>query len=489
MMLMAADSEGGFKPPTRKHILEQETNVSKCLQSNTIYSGGGERRLQEDSSVSASLPKKLRVRNQSRISIIWRGVIQMFSLKPFAAKAYPVSGFSYHLFQAVPDLLQSRGFILPEEVWAYLDSVWPANTKEMALIKFHPSSTKGCSPYSMLYSYLNNRQRYGIVDSDQMEMFMVPLAAYQPVPSKLHPLGGPGLDPCHPSLLLGLILPKRPPTAPHPLPKTRRKSVTFKDDIEIQYIPVLSPADTHPMQPLQPLSLIEPLWGCNCPVAVIPEHKPLFSEELGSKMVHGGLCSLPQETAGGGTGQSLSDIILQLQCDPPCLEGQLGSRMLETLGAQLQQAGICADHNPQCIGNSLGLPPSETVFPNQCGVDGGHGANVLDASLLLRMLCPEAVPPAKASEAPSLLQIPSATPVAADSLMEEALSLIQYVTQLQPHTTPNQEPAMSLETPPVLSQALTGAEFPAVYQNDDNGYAHIQRFLSSLGGQTQSPAT
>lgn len=68
----------------------------------------------------------------------------------------------------------------------------PMFAQEMGVIRFHPSLPKGFDPYNTLYSYLNNKQRYGIVDSNQMEIFMVPLAAYQPVPSKLHAFGGPG---------------------------------------------------------------------------------------------------------------------------------------------------------------------------------------------------------------------------------------------------------------------------------------------------------
>uniref|UniRef100_A0A8C0QMU6 TFIIS central domain-containing protein n=1 Tax=Chelonoidis abingdonii TaxID=106734 RepID=A0A8C0QMU6_CHEAB len=98
------------------------------------------------------------------------------------------------LTKALPELIQSRGCILPEDVWDYLESIWPAEAKEMSMIRFCPAMTKDFSTYNMLYSYLNNKQRYGIVNSNQMEMFMVPLPAFQPIPAKFHPLGGPGMD-------------------------------------------------------------------------------------------------------------------------------------------------------------------------------------------------------------------------------------------------------------------------------------------------------
>lgn len=71
----------------------------------------------------------------------------------------------------------------------------------MGIIRFCPGSDRDPSSYNMLYSYLNNKQRYGIVDTSQVEMFMVPLAAFQPMPSKLHPLGGPGMVPGGKNLL------------------------------------------------------------------------------------------------------------------------------------------------------------------------------------------------------------------------------------------------------------------------------------------------
>ncbi|XP_077193569.1 SPOC domain-containing protein 1 isoform X2 [Paroedura picta] len=472
---MAAEDEGGFKPPTRKRILKQETNVSKCLQSNVVYSDGGERRLQEDSTVSPSFPKKpLQVGKQSRTSVIWKGLIQMFSLKQFAAEAYPVYGSG---FQGLPDLLQSKGCILPEDVWAYLDSIWPANIKETALIRFHPSLPKGRSPYNMLYSYLNNKQRYGIVAHNRMEMFMVPLAAYQPVPSKLHPMGGPGLDPCHPSLLLGLILPKRPPTGPDPLPKTKRKSMAFKDNIEIQYFPLSSEVDAHQIQPPQPLSLSDPLWGQDGLAAALPR-----------------LVSKVTQAAGGGPSQSFPDS-LQLQSGSLWIEGQLNNMTLETSGAQSQQSGICTNPGPLYLRDFFGLVlPSEIACPNHQGVDATHRAHLLDAS-------PETMLSAEAAETPFWPQIPGATPVAGDtdSLVGETLSLIRYMTQLQSHVTPNQDPppsfllcpfsAMPLETTSASSPVATGLEFPVVQQGADEVSAQLQLLLSLVRGQTQTPST
>lgn len=310
-----------------------------------------------------------------------------------------------------------------------------------------------------------------------------------------------GLHPCHPSLLLGLLLPKRPPTGPDPLPKTKRKSVAFKDRIDIRYFPLPSQEDAHQVQPPQPLSPND--MGCDCLAAIPPRDEPLFSEEPISRMFHEGLSSLQQEAAGGGTSLSLSDVILQLQCDSPGAEGQPGNPVLETLAALSQRAGIGASPGgPFHLGNPLGLLlPSEPICPNHHGADGAHGADLSDVSHVLMMLWPETVPPAGASEPPLPPQIPGTTPVAGDtdSCEKDTLSLLHHVTQLLSHVTPNQEPPPSLllhpfsvmppETASALSSVLGGVEFPAVQQSDEEVCAQLQLLLTSLGGQTQPPST
>ncbi|XP_061453319.1 SPOC domain-containing protein 1 [Rhineura floridana] len=435
-----AGSERGFKPPTYKRFLQKKANATKHLHPTSVCSEEGGRPLQEDSVISPDIPKKhRRVEKQSRNSAIWKGVIQMFSMKQFVAKAYPVSGSNCNLTQGLPHLLRSRGCILPEDVWAYLDSIWPASSKETGVIRFHPSLSKGSNPYDMLYSYLNNKQRYGIVDSNQMEIFMVPLAAYQPVPSKLHPLGGPGLDPCHPSLLLGLILPKRTctgslETRSNPLPKTKGKSITFKDSIETRCFSPSSCSQVDPRLTRSPRQLPIDRLICGKEGPSLPSPEPLavntvfvLNEELDGETCHSDPSSLlhkANQFPFGDILQTLSDSLLTGE--------QLDSLTLETLGVQPHQHGdpvqFCTDSDPSHIWKTLELLlPSEPACPDRHEVDGAQGANIFEAPFL--QLCTEAVPSCEMSQVLSLLQIPCTRSVAGEpnSLFEETLSLIQHV--------------------------------------------------------------
>ncbi|XP_058051389.1 SPOC domain-containing protein 1 isoform X3 [Ahaetulla prasina] len=130
---LAADSERLFEPATYKFTFKQEVNPSQILHQNVTCSEIDKRPQDEGRSAFASTANRNRpVAKQSSYSVIWNGLIQMFSVKQFVAKAYPVSGFGPHLCQALPTVLQSEGCILPKDVWVYVDSIWP--TKREGLI-------------------------------------------------------------------------------------------------------------------------------------------------------------------------------------------------------------------------------------------------------------------------------------------------------------------------------------------------------------------
>ncbi|KYO25863.1 SPOC domain-containing protein 1 isoform B [Alligator mississippiensis] len=191
------DGEEGFNPPRNKLLTQKkEAELFRKLHSTRVCSARRSQHSENKRPVSSGiLRKKPRLQKPlDKSTVLWEGSIQMFSIKEFSAKAYPVSGYSSHLVQALPAQIQSRGCTLPEDVWDFLDSIWPAEAKEMSVIRFYPAVAQAMGTYNMLYTYLNNKQRYGIVDSKQMEMFLVPLPAFQPVPAKFHPQGGPGGD-------------------------------------------------------------------------------------------------------------------------------------------------------------------------------------------------------------------------------------------------------------------------------------------------------
>ncbi|XP_069616259.1 SPOC domain-containing protein 1 [Ranitomeya imitator] len=165
---------------------------------------------------------------------IWKGFIQMFAIKSFKVKAMQVSGYSAHLCQKLPKSITTKGVICQESVWEYVDLIWPASTKDMCLLRFCPQTSSDAVFYSRLYSYLNRKLRYAIINTSNMEAFIIPLPACQPIPAKLHPLGGPGLEDEHPHLLLALLLPNHPfwSSCPRKVTKIQRQEeLDIPDDI------------------------------------------------------------------------------------------------------------------------------------------------------------------------------------------------------------------------------------------------------------------
>ncbi|XP_025054519.1 SPOC domain-containing protein 1 isoform X2 [Alligator sinensis] len=266
------NGEEGFNPSRNKSLSrKKEAELFRKLHSTRVCSARRSQHSENKRPVSSGiLRKEPRLQKPlDKSTVLWEGSIQMFSIKEFLAKAYPVSGYGSHLVQALPAQIQSRGCTLPEDVWDFLDSIWPAEAK-MSVIRFYPAVAQAMGTYNMLYTYLNNKQRYGIVDSKQMEMFLVPLPAFQPVPAKFHPQGGPGLEANHSSLLLGLILPKAAPgKAPASSLKpslstgTKRKKVTFKTDLVTECF-AFAPQSPGSKQELAPAPLSKLLFSSEC---------------------------------------------------------------------------------------------------------------------------------------------------------------------------------------------------------------------------------
>ncbi|XP_063167866.1 SPOC domain-containing protein 1-like [Candoia aspera] len=378
----------------------------------------------------------------------------MFSVKQFVAKAYPVSGFGSHLCQALPAVLQSKGCILPEDVWTYVDSIWPANRKGMGMIRFHPSLPKDVGPYHTLYTYLNNRQRYGIVESSRMEIFLVPLAAYQLVPSQLHPVGGPGLDRGHPSLLLGLILPKRTcldtlNTSHDLLPKAKRKRVTSKDSPETNCFTVPSHLQVDVGQEQTPQRLSAEGLSSGEGLRSLPKQEGLtvdtllgLIEQLKRDILYRVPSSSCHQDARDEVNQHSLGDTFHSATDSASTGEQLGNLTLEILGAQPCQSGeevqFCTDLHPSDFCSALGLLlPSEVLGPDQHGTHahGAQGINTFEALLLPSVLCAEAVAPFEECQVQLSSQIPCTNIIGEpNSSVQETLSLIQHVTQLQSTT-------------------------------------------------------
>ncbi|XP_067389892.1 SPOC domain-containing protein 1 [Emydura macquarii macquarii] len=515
---MAPDGERGFNLPRSKSVPKKKAADSSArLHTTAIYSDKGRKHLEKDRSASAGILKKNpRLQKQAKDSVLWEGFIQMFSIKQFVAKAYPVSGYGSRLIQALPELIQSRGCILPEAVWDYLDNIWPGEAKEMSVIQFCPTMTKDFSTYNMLYSYLNNKQRYGIVDSSQMEMFMVPLPAFQPVPAKFHPLGGPGLDSHHSCLLLGLILPKKVSggpsansTGPSLIKETKRKTVTFKNNLETKCFspPLHSSGNIKLAESFQQVSsrTFTGKWGSRdeYPPAVSHSQEPLANNNMFALSVAVG------EVLNGGTShgtssshcqnreeetdQSMQDCAFYSLSNLSWMGGQSYSMAQEPLGRQQNTMGghmeFQADTGSAMSQNwNLGPLPSCSLCSHECGGNVALSANVLDIQQLSSILYP-GVTSSGVSQVLSVPHLFFHEPSAASNLqshaatgdtnptvpVEEALSLIQHLealvqlnSQIQNQTLfslPSLDLSATLQaTTPEESQIVGESTFPSRQQ-------------------------
>uniref|UniRef100_A0A8C5LHU1 SPOC domain-containing protein 1 n=1 Tax=Jaculus jaculus TaxID=51337 RepID=A0A8C5LHU1_JACJA len=167
----------------------------------------------------------------------WEGSIEMFSIKRFRAKAQLISGHSCWLVQALPEVIRSAGCLPPNTVWDLLASLSPAGIKDVCVVRLCPHKSRDTQNCRLLYSYLNNKQRHCLAAVEHIGVVLLPLPAFQPLPSRLRSLGGPGLEASHSSLLLAVLLPKEglPDTAmSNPLWGKVRKTVSFNSKVEMR---------------------------------------------------------------------------------------------------------------------------------------------------------------------------------------------------------------------------------------------------------------
>ncbi|PIO32133.1 hypothetical protein AB205_0200930 [Aquarana catesbeiana] len=133
----------------------------------------------------------------SRLSPIWKGFINMQSVAKFVTKAFPVSGSIEYLNEDLPDTIHIGGRISPKTVWDYVGKLKSSLSKELSLIRFHPATEEEEVAYISLYSYFSSRGRFGVVANNNRhikDLYLIPLSAKDPIPSKLLPFEGPGKE-------------------------------------------------------------------------------------------------------------------------------------------------------------------------------------------------------------------------------------------------------------------------------------------------------
>ena len=60
------------------------------------------------------------------------------------------------------------------------------------MVRLCPRSSRDAQSCHLLYSYLNIKQRHALAAMGQVKLVLLPLPAFQPLPSRLRSLGGPG---------------------------------------------------------------------------------------------------------------------------------------------------------------------------------------------------------------------------------------------------------------------------------------------------------
>ncbi|KAL6111900.1 dido1 [Pungitius sinensis] len=176
---------------------------------------------------------------------IWRGLIDMQSVAKFVTKAYLVSGSFEHLKEDLPDVVHVGGRISPSTVWDYVGKLKTSLSKELCLIRFHPATEEEEVAYVSLFSYFSSRKKFGVAKNNRRikDLYLIPLSSKDPLPSKLLPFDGPGLEPARPNLLLGLLICQKDRKRPGaPLEMEEKRSKTQTKESEDTGLPKLSPS-------------------------------------------------------------------------------------------------------------------------------------------------------------------------------------------------------------------------------------------------------
>ncbi|XP_051956914.1 death-inducer obliterator 1-like isoform X3 [Xyrauchen texanus] len=166
--------------------------------------------------------------------MMWKGLINMHTVAKFVTKAYMVSGSFEHIKEDLPDTIHIGGRISPHTVWDYVGKLKTSLSKELCLIRFHPATEEEEVAYVSLFSYFSSRKRFGVVANSNKrikDLYLIPLSSKDPLPAKLLPFDGPGLEPARPNLLLGLLICQKDKKRPGaPLENEEKRPKTLRDD-------------------------------------------------------------------------------------------------------------------------------------------------------------------------------------------------------------------------------------------------------------------
>ncbi len=80
-------------------------------------------------------------------------------------------------------------------VWDYFNKLRTSRTTDLIIVRFHIQQEADKPAYAALFQYFHSRKRIGVVGNNRphvKDMYLLPLAAQDPVPVQIQPFNGPG---------------------------------------------------------------------------------------------------------------------------------------------------------------------------------------------------------------------------------------------------------------------------------------------------------
>ncbi|TMW49014.1 hypothetical protein DOY81_005902 [Sarcophaga bullata] len=148
---------------------------------------------------------------QYSIISLWTGTINMVDVTSFQLAIQPIVGNSTNLAKLLPRELDVVGRIGPETVWDYISKIKRSPNKEIVVIRLIPANESETAAYKILYEYLDNRNRLGVIKSASTQIkdfYIYPLGSGKNVPTQLEPSEPVEFydDQCRPDVLIGIIV-------------------------------------------------------------------------------------------------------------------------------------------------------------------------------------------------------------------------------------------------------------------------------------------
>lgn len=148
---------------------------------------------------------------QYSIISLWTGNINMVDVTSFQLTIQPIVGNSTNLAKLLPRELDVVGRIGPETVWDYISKIKRSPNKEIVVVRLIPANESETVAYKILYEYLDNRNRLGVIKSTSAQIkdfYIYPLGSGKNVPTQLEPSEPVEFydDQYRPDVLIGIII-------------------------------------------------------------------------------------------------------------------------------------------------------------------------------------------------------------------------------------------------------------------------------------------